>query len=265
MSRLSEALGKGQPVLVPFVTIGDPSLAITADIVVEMGRRGAGVVELGIPYSDPIADGPTIAAASHRALARGVRLDDVFDTVAAIRERSDVPLVLFTYCNPVFRFGPENFMKRAAEVGAEGVLMPDLPPEEAGEILASASKYGIDTVFLVAPTTSTQRLETIARATRGFLYLVAALGVTGARSELAEGLKYKIALAKAAARLPIAVGFGLSSPDQAHQVAGWGADGIVIGSALVDQLHQWRAEPDIAMRAGNWVANFVAELGGARV
>lgn len=263
-ARLASAFKPGEAALVPFLTVGDPSLDATVDSVVAMAERGAAVVELGVPFSDPIADGPTIASAAFRALNRGVRLDDVFDVVTRIRERSQVPLVLFTYCNPVFKYGAEAFFARAARCGADGVLMPDLPFDESGEMRDLAARHGLAVVNLVAPTTTADRLARIGQAASGFLYLVAALGVTGARSELAGGLDDQIRRTKAAAKAPVAVGFGVSSPEQAAKLAGWGADGVIVGSALVERLHQWRDEPDLAARAGAYAGSLVDAIKGAR-
>ena len=263
MSLLARAFAAG-PAIVPFVSAGDPDPGIVPDIVVALARAGAGIVELGIPFSDPIADGPTIAAASQRALDRGFRPADVFRLIGRIRERSEVPLVLFTYCNPVFRYGIDRFLGQAAAAGANGLLMPDLPPEEAGQILASARSRGLDTVFLAAPTTPPARLERIARATSGFLYLVAALGVTGARARLADALADQVGRAKAIAGVPVAVGFGMSSPEQATQAVSWGADGVVVGSALVERLHQAHHDNlDVPAVAGEWIARWVNALAAA--
>lgn len=262
--RIEAAFRPGEAVLVPFLTVGDPSLEATARCVVEMARQGAAVVELGVPFSDPIADGPTIASAAFRALGRGVRLDDVFDTVSLVREHSQVPLVLFSYCNPVFRYGTEAFLARAARCGADAVLMPDLPFDESAEVRDIASRHGLAVINLVAPTTTPERLERIGEAATGFLYLVAALGVTGVRQELASGLGEQIRRAKAATKVPVAVGFGVSSPEQAARVAAWGADGVIVGSALVERLDQWRDEPDLPARAGAFVGELVNAINGFR-
>lgn len=261
MSRLQSAFFPGRPAIVPFVSAGDPAPGIVADVVVALAEAGAAVVELGIPFSDPIADGPTIAAASQRALGRGFKLEQVFDALERIRARSEVPVVLFTYCNPVLRHGIDRFFDRAARSGADGVLMPDLPPEEATDVLRAAGKAGLDAVFLAAPTTTPERLAKIAGSTRGFLYLVAALGVTGARTALAVDLQDQVHRAKQAARVPVAVGFGLSTPEQARHVAGLGADGIVVGSALVDRLHRWhQGGADVVFEARTWLSAWVEAL-----
>ena len=260
IDRLSSAFKPGEAALIPFVTVGDPSLDATVDCVGAMAEAGAAVVELGVPFSDPIADGPTIASAAFRALGRGVRLDDVFDTVVRISERTQGALVLFTYCNPVFKYGTEDFLARAARCGADGVLMPDLPFDESSEVRELAARHGLDVVNLVAPTTTPNRLRRIGEAATGFLYMVAALGVTGARSQLAGGLDDQIRRAKSVSAAPVAVGFGVSTPEQAVQLARWGADGVIVGSALVALLEGCRDEPDLAARAGRFVGSLVAAL-----
>ncbi len=254
MSRILSAFQAHPGLLVPFITVGDPDLATTVEIIVELARQGAGVIELGLPYSDPIADGPTIQASSQRALDKGVKLGDVFGLVRAVRERSDVPLVLFTYCNPIYRYGLERFLKEAAEAGADGILMPDIPPEEAEDLRMLAERVGLDVIFLVAPTSTPERVRLICEASRGFVYLVAATGVTGARAELAANLQEKLALVKQSAQdlgkpLPVAIGFGVSTPEQVATLRAMGADGVVVGSALVERIGTWSQEPGLAAPA----------------
>lgn len=250
MSRIRSAFRANPGLLVPFLTVGDPDLSTTVDIIVELARQGAGVIELGLPYSDPIADGPTIQASSQRALDKGVKLGDVFGLVRAVRERSDVPLVLFTYCNPIYRYGLERFVAEAAEAGADGILMPDIPPEEAQDLRDIAERHGLDVIFLVAPTSTPERVRVIVEASRGFVYLVAATGVTGARAQLAANLQEKLDLVKACAKeaekdLPVAIGFGVSSPEQVAAIRAMGADGVVVGSALVERIGRWAQEPGV--------------------
>ncbi|MBO9541183.1 tryptophan synthase subunit alpha [bacterium] len=255
MERIKAAFARDGAKLIPFVTVGDPSLEATADVVVAMAEAGADLVELGIPYSDPVADGPIIQASSQRALERGTRLADVFGVVRRIRAKSEVPLVLFTYCNPVYRYGLERFMREAAEAGADGVLMPDLPPEEAAELRAEAQRFGLAVIFLVAPTTSDARIALIGEATGGFLYLVAALGVTGVRSEVAANLEGYLRRVRAQTSKPLAVGFGVSTPEQATQIAALGAEAVVVGSALVDRIGRWSHEADLPAKIGAFVGD----------
>lgn len=255
MERIKAAFARDGAKLIPFVTVGDPSLEATAEVAIAMAEAGADLIELGIPYSDPIADGPTIQASSQRALERGTRLADVFGVVRRIRAKSEVPLVLFTYCNPVYRYGIERFMREAAEAGADGILMPDLPPEEAAELRAEAERYGLAVIFLVAPTTSDPRISLIAEATRGFLYLVAALGVTGARSELSGNLDAYLRRVRAQTSVPLAVGFGVSTPEHAGRIAAMGADAVVVGSALVDRIGSWGQDVDLAAKVGAFIGD----------
>lgn len=263
MSRIRATFERQPGALVPFLTVGDPDLPTTVDLAVALAERGAGVIELGLPYSDPIADGPTIQASSQRALDRGVRLKDVFTVVRGIRERSDVPLVLFTYCNPIYRYGLERFLAEAATAGADGILMPDIPPEEATDLRETASRFGLDVIFLVAPTSTPDRIATICKASGGFVYLVAATGVTGARTQLAEGLAERLTLVKQCSDLPVAVGFGVSTPEQVAAIRAMGADGVVVGSALVERIGRWTAElgsdrAQLVARAGRFLGELHA-------
>lgn len=262
MGRIETAFAQEGVKLIPFVTVGDPDLDATARVIVEMAAQGADLVELGIPYSDPVADGPVIQASSQRALDRGVRLADVFGVVRQVRAHSQIPLILFTYCNPVFRYGLERFMQEASEAGADGLIMPDIPPEEAAEIRAAAQRYGLATVFLVAPTSTAARIGLLCEASEGFVYLVAATGVTGVRSQLASDLGDYLARVKAKSRLPVAVGFGVSTPAHAAELAKMGADAVVVGSALVDRIGQWAQEPDLVEKVGGFVRELKA---GAQV
>jgi tryptophan synthase alpha chain len=268
MSRIRSAFEAHPGLLVPFITVGDPDLPTTVDLIVALAAQGAGVIELGLPYSDPIADGPTIQASSQRALDRGVKLADVFGVVRAVRERSDVPLVLFTYCNPIYRYGLERFLQEAAAAGADGILMPDIPPEEAEDLRAIAARVGLDVIFLVAPTSTPERVKLICEASSGFVYVVAATGVTGARAQLASDLREKLALVKRHAHrngtpLPVAVGFGVSTPEQVAEIRAMGADGVIVGSALVERIGRWGLAPEVDKASLlDRVGRFAAELQG---
>lgn len=253
MSRIEAAFSVSGTKLIPFLTVGDPDLETTARLAISMAAAGADLIELGIPYSDPVADGPTIQAASQRALEHGVRLRDVFEVVRRIRRESAVPLILFTYCNPVYRYGLERFLSEAAASGADGLLMPDLPPEEATELIETAERHGLCPVFLVAPTSSSERIAKITAASRGFVYLVSAMGVTGTRAELAADLESLIGKVKASGTLPVAVGFGVSTPEQAGQIAAMGADGVIVGSAIVDRIGRLGAAPDLVEQVQEFV------------
>jgi tryptophan synthase alpha chain len=218
---------------VPFLMAGDPDLATTVALVDAVARAGADVIELGVPFSDPIADGPVNQAAAQRALAKGATLERIVATVAATRALTHVPIVLFTYFNPLFRAGLPAFAERAAASGVDGVLCVDLPPEEAdGEYLAALRGAGIDAIFLLAPTSTRERIRAVAKAGSGFVYYVSRTGVTGERDALPKTLAAEVKAVRKRLELPVAVGFGISTPAQAAAV-GRVADGVVVGSALV--------------------------------
>ena len=235
-----------QPVLVAYVTAGDPNLRFTEKLVLRLAEAGADVIELGVPFSDPIADGPVIQRASQRALRCGTRLADVLKLAARLRKKTPVPLVLFSYFNPVLQFGLERFAAQAAAAGINGVLITDLTPEEAGEFVRVMRRRALDTVFLAAPTSTPARLRQIARLSRGFLYLISRRGVTGARSDVPPDVKGIIRRLRRFTSLPIAVGFGIARPEQVAALNGV-ADGIVVGSALVECCERARGEK--ALRA----------------
>jgi tryptophan synthase alpha chain len=239
MSRIEETFrglkGRNEKAFIPFVVAGDPDLDWTLRIVRDLERAGADVIELGIPFSDPLADGPVIQAAALRSLAKGTRITDVFLLVEQLRrEGVQVPLILFTYANPVMQMGIENFFARAKQVGADGVIVPDLPFEEAEEARAAAREQGIDLIPLVAPT-SRQRIEKVVSEASGFVYCVSSLGVTGTRDALDSGLRNFISSVRASTSLPLAVGFGVSTADQAAEIRDF-AEGVIVGSALVRRI-----------------------------
>jgi tryptophan synthase alpha chain len=236
--RRFEELGRrGEMGLVAFLTAGDPSLAATESFVLGLDKAGADVVELGMPFSDPVADGPVIQRSSERALRAGTSLSGVLDLVQSIRRKSDVALVLFSYYNPVLQMGVERFARRAADAGADGVLITDLTPEEAGDYRRIVQAHGLDTIFLAAPTSTDERLARIAEASSGFLYVISRTGVTGTRESLPEDLPALIRRVRRASGLPIAVGFGISLPGQVSVLGGL-ADAAVVGSALVQEIEQ---------------------------
>ncbi len=235
--RLAQAIAaaraKGRAAFIPYITAGDPNLEATADFVESLAKAGADIVELGVPFSDPIADGPVNQKAAERALASGTSLDNIFTTVERLRRRgAAIPIVLFTYFNPIHSMGLENFARRARSAGVDGVLVVDLPPEEAGPHIEAARAADLETVFLASPTTSVCRLSLINDASSGFVYYVSRLGVTGERPELSKTLAQEIARVRRHVTVPLAVGFGISTPEQAASVGGL-ADAVVVGSALV--------------------------------
>jgi len=227
MTRIQKAFKKGKA-FITFITAGDPDLETTEKLVLEMERSGADIIELGIPFSDPIAEGSVIQEANVRSLASGTTVNKIFEMVKKIRESSQVPLVFLTYLNPVFKYGYDAFFTKCKEVGVDGIIIPDLPYEEHAEI---SNRHGIDLISLVAPT-SEDRIRKIAAVAEGYLYVVSSLGVTGIRSEIKTDLKSIIDIARETAKVPIAVGFGINTPKQAEQISKI-ADGIIVGSAIV--------------------------------
>ena len=236
MSRIGEAFARrrreGGKAFVAFLTAGDPSLERTVEAAGEMEAAGVDVLELGVPFSDPLADGPVIQRASDRALRRGTTLARVLGAARAIRAQSALPLLLFTYFNPLLRHGPDRVAREAADAGVDGVLVTDLPPEEAGAWTLVARDAGLDTVFLAAPTSSDARLRLVAEASRGFVYAVSRTGVTGEAETLSDDARPLVRRLRAATDAPVAVGFGIATPQQAAAAAEV-ADGVVVGSALV--------------------------------
>jgi tryptophan synthase alpha chain len=239
MSRLETTFGAlrgaGRAGLVTYVTAGDPDLARSGEILRALARAGADVIEVGVPFSDPIADGPVIQRASERALAAGSHLDGVLDLLAAVRPDVAPPVVLFTYVNPVLRMGLDRFVDRAAASGVDGVLLLDLPIEEAASARRALDRREIDQIFLVSPTTTDARLAEAARLGRGFLYAIARLGVTGAREKVAASARPLVERIRRFTRMPVAVGFGISRPEHVAEVASF-ADAAVVGSALVERI-----------------------------
>ena len=230
MSRIQEAF-QGKKAFIPFIICGDPDLETTEQLVYAMEKEGAAVIELGIPFSDPTAEGPVIQAANLRALGGGVTTDKVFETVEKIRKNSRIPLVFMTYANVVFSYGTERFVKRMKETGMDGLILPDVPFEEKEEFDSVCREYGIELISLIAPT-SHERIRMIAEKASGFVYCVSSLGVTGTRSEITTDIGEMVRLVKEAKDIPCAVGFGISTPEQAAEMCRQ-ADGVIVGSAIV--------------------------------
>jgi tryptophan synthase alpha chain len=245
--------------LVPYFTAGDPSIAMTRKLVVEAARRGADVIELGIPFSDPLADGPVIQRATQRALAAGVTLPRVLELVREMRGEVAVPLVFLTYYNPILAFGLKAFCRTAVEAGIDGVIVADLPPEEAGPLHTEAAPAGLDLVHLVAPTSTSERMRRIARASQGFIYMVSLTGVTGERAALAPELSQQLRTLRAITTKPICVGFGISTAAQAAEV-GRVADGVIVGSAIVRLVEQHGGTHELLARVGDFIATLKAPL-----
>ena len=234
--RLKSLHDRSQCALIPFITAGDPDLKTTAEALRVLDQSGADIIELGVPYSDPLADGPTIQAAATRALQRGVRLDDVLEMLKDVAPALQAPIVLFTYYNPILNRGIESFLKQIADVGVKGLVVPDLPLEEAESLLNPAAEIGIEVVLLIAPTSPQGRIEAIARQSQGFIYLVSVTGVTGMRDQIESRVQDILQQIRTLTDKPIGVGFGISQPEQAQQVKAWGADAVIVGSAFVKRL-----------------------------
>jgi tryptophan synthase alpha chain len=250
---------KGERALVAYLMAGDPSLAETERLVIEAERRGADVVELGVPFSDPLADGPVIQRADVRALAAGTSLPRVLEMVASLRARVRLPLVLMTYYNPILAFGLEGFARAAAAAGADGLIVPDLPHEEAGPLRAETEAVGLDMIMLVAPTSTPARVKAIARLSRGFVYIVSLTGVTGARRELPPDLGAQIRTLRLVTTKPVCVGFGVSTPEQVAAV-GRVADGVIVGSAIVRAIEEHAGTSTLVDKVGDFIASLKAPL-----
>jgi tryptophan synthase alpha chain len=256
MSRITETFAAlraaGRPGLVTYITAGDPSLARTRELVFTLARAGADVIELGVPFSDPLADGPVIQRATERALAAGTTLDGVLELVAGVRAELSTPIVLFTYANPIARMGSETFADRAARAGVDGVLLLDVPIEEADDVQGLLDARGIDTIFLVSPTTTPERIRDAARLGRGFLYAISRLGVTGVRDQVADGAEALVARIRRETTLPLALGFGISHPDHVRTVGRW-ADAAVVGSGLVQVIAECGDTASLLPRVDGYV------------
>ncbi len=263
MSRLDATFARlrerNERALVAYFTAGDPTLEMTGRLVVEAERRGADVIELGVPFSDPLADGPVIQRAAQRALAGGTSLIRVLELVKAVRADVRAPIVLFTYYNPVLQFGLPAFAETAAKVGVDGVIVIDLPPEEAAPLAADAERAGLDLVHLVAPTSTRDRLRVIARASRGFIYMVSRTGVTGERAALDHGITEQIRALRLVTTKPICVGFGIGRPEQVAEV-GKLADGVAVGSAIVRVVEEHATSPSLVAKVGELIEQLKAPL-----
>lgn len=236
MSKITKAFENGKA-FIPFLTVGDPSGDKTVEFVLEMERAGADLVELGIPFSDPTAEGVVIQEANVRALRGGMRLRGVFEVVEKIREKSQIPLVFLTYLNPVFNYGYEAFFAKCRELGVDGMICPDLPYEEREEVAEVAEKYGVDLIALIAPT-SEERIQMIAKEAKGYIYIVSSMGVTGVRSKITTDIGRIVEAVRKVTDVPCAIGFGISTPEQAHEMAAL-SDGTIVGSAIVKIIAQY--------------------------
>jgi tryptophan synthase alpha chain len=263
MSRLDETFARlrarGERALLPYFMAGDPSLADTRRLVIEAARRGADVVELGVPFSDPLADGPVIQRAGTRALAGGATVARVLETVAGLRAEIDVPIVLLTYYNPVLAFGLKAFARTAVDAGVDGAIVADMPPEESDPLGTEATAAGLDLVYMVAPTSTPARVRLIARKSRGFIYVVSLTGVTGERQQLPADMATQIATIRRETAMPVCVGFGISTPAQVATV-GRVADGAAVGSAIVRLVESRAGSPTLVDDVGKFIAELKAPL-----
>ncbi|MBI5571628.1 MAG: tryptophan synthase subunit alpha [Desulfomonile tiedjei] len=258
-AAIRRANQQGRCAFIPFLTAGFPDRSTCVEILVELAGSGADVIEVGLPFSDPLADGPTIQSAGKQALDNGVTPEVVLEIVAAAKKRMSAPMVLMTYLNPILRAGTETFAARARKAGVSGVIVPDLPPEEADDWLDAAAKHGLDTTFMIAPTTPLDRVAGIAAKTSGFLYYVSMTGVTGSALVVSNEVLAHMGQVRRLSRVPVAVGFGVSTPEHARTLSE-AADGVIVGSALIREV-QSRQEPgDAVLAAGRLAASLSAAL-----
>ncbi len=249
---------KKKKAFLAFITAGDPSLKATEELVLAFERSGVDIVELGVPFSDPLADGPTIQASSQRALNNKVSLEKIIRTVENIRKRSNIPIVLMTYYNPVFSLGEERFVRQAKQAGVDGVIIPDLPPEEAAQLIRVAKKADFRTIFFISPTTTSQRMKTIVKASTGFIYYVSLTGVTGSRSKLPSDIVHQIKKAKRLTKQPICIGFGISNPTQVKELSRI-SDGVIVGSAIVKAIVKNQGKANLVRNVESFVRSLTAQ------
>ena len=263
MSRIGEkfnaVLKNRSKALIPYITAGEPNMEMTQRLVAAMAHNGADIIELGVPFSDPLADGTTIQRASQKALKRGTDLVIILHAVEEMRKKSSLPLVLMSYYNPILRYGLKRFVQHASDAGVDGIIVPDLPPEEAGELMEMAKPKDFDVIFLVTPTSTKERIKLVSRHSTGFVYCVSLTGVTGARREIYGGLRQFLKAVRIHTDKPLAVGFGISTPEQAGKVAQM-ADGVIVGSAIVDLIERTPDERAVVDRVGAFVGQLKSRI-----
>ena len=252
--KFAQLKKQGKKAFIAFITAGDPDLKTTEKLVLAFEKAGVDIVELGVPFSDPMADGPVIQASSQRALNKGTSLSRIFDCVRRIRQKSDIPIVLMTYYNPVFHFGQEKAIKAAVKAGVDGFIMPDLPWEEAGDLIKYSKKTNISTVFFVAPTTLPARIKFIARGSKGFIYYVSLTGVSGGKQNLLKRVAAGIRRVRRMTNKPVCAGFGISTPQQVRAF-GRVADGVIVGSAIVQAIEKNTGQRDLVKNVVRFVRN----------
>ena len=256
MSRIHKTFehlqAAGKKALIPFITAGYPDIGTTEQCIYQLEKSGADLIELGVPFSDPMADGPVIQAASEHALRKGTTLKKILDLVKRVRNKTDLPILLMGYYNPFFTFGLAHFADEAKKAGVDGVLVVDLPPEEAGPLKAETERTGLDLIFLLAPTSDDSRIQLVAKNATGFIYYVSLTGVTGVRSQLDKDIRKQVMQIKKKSNLPVAIGFGISTPEQAKRVAHW-ADAVVVGSAIIKIIENSTSPEAIIKNVGQFV------------
>jgi len=254
--RFNELAARNETAFIPYITAGDPTLERTAQLVAELEKAGADIIEFGVPFSDPVADGVVNQEAAQRALKHNVSLHDIVALIKRLRATTQIPLVLFTYFNPVLAYGLETLASDAAEAGVDGILCVDLPPEEAGDYKRLLDAKGIATVFLIAPTSTPERIRLIAQSSSGFIYYVSRTGVTGEQADIAASVESMVVQIKACTKTPVAVGFGISTPEQAAEVSGY-ADGVIVGSAIVRMIGELGDSDAMPGSVGRFVKGLV--------
>lgn len=257
--KFKELKKKKRKAFIAFITAGDPSLRITEDLVYSFERNGVDIIELGVPFSDPMADGPTIQASSQRALKKNVNLIKILSLVKRLRKRTQIPIALMTYYNPVFHYGESRFIKQAKNCGVDGLIIPDLPPEEAQNLRRSAKNNNLSTIFFLAPTTTKKRMPAIIKASTGFIYYVSLTGVTGVRKGTSGLSLDHVKMARRNTAKPICVGFGVSTPSQVRAVAKV-ADGVIVGSAIVNQIAQYSGRANLVKNVSKYVWTLTKSL-----
>ena len=261
MSRITEKFAalkrESKKGFIPFITAGDPDLETTRDLIIELARAPATVIELGVPFSDPMADGPVIQRASERALRHGFGLAEVLQVAAGARKQTEVPIILFSYFNPLLQFGIEKLVDEAAAAGIDGILVTDLTPEEAGEFAGTLRAQELDLIFLVAPTSTDERLKMVAERASGFIYAVSRAGVTGARAEMSAEAEALVKRVRQFSDLPVAVGFGISKPEHVADVWRY-ADAAVVGSAIVAEIEQAQSPSEVVARVGRFARELIS-------
>jgi tryptophan synthase alpha chain len=262
-AKFAELRERDEAALIPYIIAGDPDLESTARLVFELEARGADLIELGVPFSDPMADGPSNQRAAARGLAAGATLPAILAMVAELRKHTQIPLVLFGYYNPIHHYGPVQLCKDAASAGIDGLLVVDLPPEEAEELAAPTRKAGLDIIYLLAPTTPLERSRVIAKSATGFLYYVSVTGVTGARAQLGADLEGNVRKLRKVTKLPIGVGFGISTPAQAREVASF-ADAVVVGSAISQLIEKNQKSEHMVDVVADFAGSLKEAIRGAR-